>query len=171
MPRYLLVADGGTARILALSDEGAWAFKPVAELTRPSAKLSRRQMTSDAPGRVFARASRGNAPGPGLGARSSAGSDDDPHVVEVARFAKRIVARLDRLRQSNRMTELLLIVEPRFLGALREHMPAPLRRRVKWEYARDFVKADDERIAAALTRARIPRALAPVRARTAARGS
>lgn len=171
MPRYLLVADGGTARILALSDQGSWAFQRVAELSRPSAKFARREMTSDAPGRVFARATRGHAPGPGLGARSGAGSDDDPHVVEVARFAKRVVARLDRLRQSNRMTDLLLIVEPRFLGVLREQMPAPLRRRVLWEYARDLVKADDKRLAGALTRARIPRAVAPARVRTAARGS
>jgi protein required for attachment to host cells len=171
MPRYLLVADGGTARILSLAGAGTWTFKPVAELTRPSARLARREMTSDAPGRVFARAGRGNAPGPGLGARSSAGSDDDPHVVEVVRFAKRVVARLERLRQSNRMSELLLIVEPRFLGVLREQMPATLRRRVRWEYARDLVKADDRRIAAALTQARIPRAVAPARARTAARGS
>lgn len=171
MPRYLLVADGGTARILALSDEGAWAFTPVAELTRPTAKLTRRELTTDAPGRVFPRASRGRAPGPTVSARSSAGSDDDPHVVEVTRFAKRVVARLERLRQGNRMSELLMIVEPRFLGVLREHMPAPLRRRVKWESARDLVKADDKRIAAALTRARIPRAVAPARVRTAARGS
>lgn len=171
MPRYLLVADGGTARILALSDEGAWAFEPVAELSRPSAKLSRREMTTDAPGRVFARASRGRAPGPGLGARSAASSDDDPHVVEVARFAKRVVARLERLRQSNRMNQLLMIVEPRFLGVLRAQLPASLRRRVTWELARDLVKADDKRIAAALTRARIPRVVATARTRTAARGS
>jgi hypothetical protein len=169
MPRYLLVADGGTARILTLSEEGAWAFKPVAELTRPSARLARRELTTDAPGRVFPRAARGPARGPGLGARSSVGVD--PQVVEVARFAKRVVARLERLRQSNRMTELLMIVEPRFLGMLREQMSAPLRRRVKWESARDLVKADDKRLAAALTRARIPRAVAPAGARTAARGS
>jgi protein required for attachment to host cells len=157
MPRVLLVADGGAARILSLSESGPWAFEPIAELSRPTAKLAKRALGSDAPGRVFARATRGNAPGPRSAARASVGSDADPHVVEVARFAKRLVARLEKLRQKGEISELLMIVEPRFLGALREHLPAPLRRKVSWEYARDLVKADDARLGAALTRARIPR--------------
>lgn len=160
MARILLVADGGVARILAVSEAGPWVFKPIAELTRPTAKLPKRALGSDVPGRVFARATRGNAPGPRSAARSSVGSDADPHVVEVARFAKRVVARLERLRQKGEIGELLMIVEPRFLGALREQLPAPLRRKVRWESARDLVKADDKRLGMALTRAKIPRAVA-----------
>jgi protein required for attachment to host cells len=159
MGRVLLVADGGVARILALSEAGPWVFEPIAELTRPSAKLPKRALGSDVPGRVFARATRGRAPGPRSAARSSVGSDADPHVVEVARFAKRVVARLEKLRQAGQISELLMIVEPRFLGALRDHFAAPLRRKVTWESARDLVKADDARLGAALTRARIPRAV------------
>lgn len=159
MARVLLVADGGVARILsvAVSEQGPWMFESIAELTRPTAKLPKRALGSDVPGRVFARATRGNAPGPRSAARSSVGSDADPHVVEVERFAKRVVARLEKLRQKGELGELLMIVEPRFLGALRAQLAAPLRRKVRWEYARDLVKADDARLAAALTRARIPR--------------
>jgi protein required for attachment to host cells len=156
MARILLVADGGAARILSVSESGPWVFAPIAELTRPTAKLPKRALGSDEPGRVFARASRGSAPGPRSAARASVGSDTDPHVVEVARFAKRVVERLDKLRQKGEIGELLMIVEPRFLGALREHLPAPLRRKVRWEYARDLVKADDKRIGTALSRAKIP---------------
>jgi protein required for attachment to host cells len=64
------------------------------------------------------------------------------------------------LRQKGELGELLMIVEPRFLGALRDHLSAPLKRKVRWEHARDLVKADDARLGVALTRAGIPRAVA-----------
>jgi protein required for attachment to host cells len=160
MARILLVADGGVARILAVSEAGPWVFKPIAELTRPTAKLPKRALGSDVPGRVFPRATRGKAPGPRSAARSSVGSDADPHVVEVARFAKRVVARLEWLRQRGDISELLMIVEPQFLGVVRAHLAAPLKRKLRLESARDLVKADDARLGLALTRAKIPRAVA-----------
>ncbi|MEZ5458887.1 MAG: host attachment protein [Steroidobacteraceae bacterium] len=164
MARVLLVADGGAARILSVSDAGPWVFTPIAELIRPTAKLPKRALGSDVPGRVYPRATRGRAPGPPSARRSSVGSDADPHSVEVARFAKRVAARLERLRQRGEISELLMIVEPRFLGVLRAHLAAPLKRKLRHESARDLVKADDARLGLALTRARIPRTL-PTNAR------
>ena len=150
MAQLLVVADGGRARILRVTSARPWGFAGVADLECASARLARRELGTDAPGRIFPRASRGS--GPKVTARSSAGSDKDPRAAEQQRFAKRIAMRLDRERQAGRLDNLLLIVEPKFLGLLREQLSAATRRRVRWEHPRDLVRADDKRLAAALTR-------------------
>jgi protein required for attachment to host cells len=71
------------------------------------------------------------------------------HAVEVERFARQLTERLLQLGQQDRMEELVLIAEPRFLGLLRRELPAPLRQRVTREVARDLTGAADEPIAAA----------------------
>lgn len=151
MAQLLVVADGGRARILRVTSSRPWGFEAIADLECPSVRVARRELGSDAPGRVFPRASRGS--GPKVSARSSVGGDNDPRAGALRRFAKRLVTRLDRERQAGRMDSLLLIVEPKFLGLLREHLSAATRRRVRWEHPRDLVRADDRRLAAALTRA------------------
>lgn len=151
MAQILVVADGGRARILRVTSSRPWGFEEIVELECPSVRLMRRELGTDAPGRVFPRSSRGS--GPKVSARSSAGRDHDPRAGALLRFAKRLVTRLDRERQAGRMDSLLLIVEPKFLGLLREHLSAATRRRVRWEHPRDLVRADDKRLAATLTRA------------------
>ncbi len=71
----------------------------------------------------------------------------DPLAVEVERFARRLAARLLQLRQQDRVEELVLIAEPRFLGLLRRELPAALRDMVTREVARDLTAAQVEPIA------------------------
>ncbi len=141
MAQLLVIADGGRARILRVTSARPWSFEPVADLERAGLRTTR-SVQGTTPRRAGAVAN----------ARASAGSDADAHAGELLRFAKRLVTRLDRERQAGRMDSLLLIVEPKFLGVLREHLSVATRRRVRWEYPRDLVRADDARIAAALTR-------------------
>jgi protein required for attachment to host cells len=137
MARYLIVADGGEARVMTASLDRAPVLK---ELARLECKVAR------PPRRARAVPPRGTA------ARYSAGSDLDPHVAEVARFAKRLATRLETARRTGRLDELLLIAEPKFLGVLRPHLSASLRRLVSWELARDHVRSTDPVILAALRR-------------------
>lgn len=141
MTQLLVVADSGRARILRVTSARPWSFAAVADIERAASRSGRR-LEGAGPRGTGALAT----------ARASAHSDADAHAGELLRFAKRLVTRLDRERQAGRMDSLLLIVEPKFLGVLREHLSAATRRRVRWEHPRDLVRADDKRIAAALTR-------------------
>lgn len=140
--RYVVVADGGQARILlARGARGALGFAEIARIERASAHRPARDLVTDRTGRVFDSGSRVGI-GPKSRARHGAESDYDPHAVEVQRFAKQLARRLDTECRRSNMDELTLIVEPKFLGVLRPRLSAPTRRRVRCEIARDLVRAD-----------------------------
>lgn len=140
--RYVVVADGGEARILlARGARGGPGFEEIARIVRSSAHRPARDLVTDRTGRVFDSGSRAGI-GPRSRARHGAESDYDPHAVEVQRFAKQLARRLDTECRRSGMDELTLIVEPRFLGVLRPRLSALTRRRVSREIARDLVRAD-----------------------------
>lgn len=143
---YVVVADGGAARVLhALGADGGSGFVEIARIERASAHQPARELVTDRTGRVFDSGSRVGV-GPRSHARHGAQSDYDPHAVEVERFAKRLARCLDIERRSAGMDELILIVEPRFLGVLRPRLSATTRRLVRREIARDLVRADERLI-------------------------
>jgi protein required for attachment to host cells len=144
--QFVLVADGGTARLLRVdSANGRKSLNEVATLERPTAHSPARDLVSDRTGRVF---DSGGRTGHGAMTRSrhGANSDYDPHAVEVERFAKRIARRLDLERRREGMEELIVIAEPRFLGILRTQLSAPTGRIIARQAAKDLVRSDDARI-------------------------
>lgn len=152
MARYLIVADGGEARVMTASTDRSPVLKELARLECRMARPPRRARAVPPQGAAV-RTVRGRRDGGSPDVqRYSAGSDLDPHVAEVARFAKRIAARLETARRTGRLDALLLIAEPKFLGVLRPHLSASLRRLVSWELARDHVRSTDLVILAALRR-------------------
>lgn len=143
---YVVVADGGEARILyARGADGGLGFSEVARLERASAHQPARALVTDRTGRVFDSGSRVGR-GPKSSARHGAQSDYDPHAVEVERFAKRLARRLDAERRRGGIDELTLIAEPKFLGVLRPQLSASTQQLVKREIARDLVRADERLI-------------------------
>jgi protein required for attachment to host cells len=168
MARYLIVADGGEARVMTASMRREPVLEELARLECRMARPPRRARAVPAAG-VAVRPIRGrrDAGSPDV-QRYSAGSDLDPHVAEVARFAKRVATRLEADRKAGRIDELLLIAEPKFLGVLRPHLSASLRRLVTWELARDHVKSSETVILAALRRAKVLQEPVAVRRRRAA---
>jgi protein required for attachment to host cells len=148
MARYVLVADGGQARVLRSSGRGgAVHLRETEKMERPSLHIAKRDMTSDITGRVFSFAARGRGGrGRPVATPHGAQSDFDPHAAEVARFAKTVSRKLDSLRRAGGVDEFVLLVEPRFLGLLRKEMTNVTRRLVTREIARDFVHADERRI-------------------------
>jgi protein required for attachment to host cells len=150
---YVIVADGGRARIYKRSgNRQAPQLTEIEHLERDSAHLHARDLTTDVTGRLNTTGSRVTF-GPRSTMRHGAQSDYDPHAVEVERFARQLAARLLRLRQQeraeDRLEELVLIAEPRFLGVLRRELPAALRPLVTREVPRDLTGTDAQPIAQA----------------------
>jgi protein required for attachment to host cells len=148
MARYVLVADGGQARVLRASGKsGPIRLRETLRLERPSLHVAKRDMTSDISVRVFSYAVRGRGGGGRpVATRHGAQSDYDPHAAEVLRFAKMVARKLDTIRRANTVDEFVLLVEPKFLGALRPQLTKSTRALVSREVSRDFVHADEKRI-------------------------
>lgn len=142
----ILVADGGTARILGVtSSAGKKTLKEKAMLQRESARSPGRALVTDRTGRVFDSGGRTGS-GPPVRSRHGAESDYDPHAVEVQRFAKRISRRIDLERRAGRIGALIVIAEPRFLGVLRQVWSGPTQKIVSREVAKDLVRSSDAQI-------------------------
>jgi len=146
---YVAVADGGRARIFKRNGPRASPhLLELDRLERATARQHARDLTTDLTGRVYTTGARVGF-GPRTTARHGAQSDYDPHVVEVERFARDLAARLLKISQEDRMDELVLIAEPRFLGVLRRELPAPISALVKREVPRDLTGASESAIAEA----------------------
>lgn len=156
--RYVVVADGGTARILhssraagaaartaAAAGRGTITLDEIVRLENPVAHLPARALVSDRTGRVFESSGRGGS-GPVTHTRHGAQSDYDPHIVATRRFAKKIAQRLQTELRRGRVEELVLIAAPKFLGELRGQLAAPVQKLVTREVARDLVRAGDAHI-------------------------
>ncbi|MDW8259588.1 MAG: host attachment protein [Gammaproteobacteria bacterium] len=146
MAKYVLVADGGQARVLR-TERSALTLTDILHLERPSLHKPARELTSDISGRSFrfAAAARGGRRRP-TAVPHGTNSDFDPHAAEIARFAKRVARALDEFRRRGDMEQLIVIAEPRFLGLLRTALRPVIRRLVRREIARDLVHADVRRI-------------------------
>ena len=143
MSIYVLVADSAKARLLRV--DGAPRKRLLAEIAAldcPPARKLAQDVVSDRTGRVFARARHGRE-GPAAAAGAATGSDFDPRVADIDRFAGRISRRLDLERRRLSIDGLVIIAAPRFLGRLRAHLSRPTRAIVQRELPRDLVRATD----------------------------
>jgi len=148
MITLILVANATEARLLSATQRvNPRDLQEVAHLTRETGRRHARELTTDKTGRVFPRASRGSF-GPPVASRSGAASDNDPHTVEIERFARRIVRRLDAVRRTMGFDDLVVIAAPRFLGTLRHALRGVTRDLVSREVPRDLVRAEDRQIKA-----------------------
>ena len=153
MATLLVVADGSEARIYDVARRAAPPLTLRESLVNPAARMPSRELESDRGGSVFPRAARG--PGPRSAARASTGSDLDPHVVELERFARRVSRRLDVARRSGQAQCVWLMASKHFLGVLRQQLSGPTRKIVEWDDNRDLVRASDERIVQVLRKAEV----------------
>jgi len=139
---YVVVADGGRARIFRRSGpRSSSRLLEIGHLERPNAHRHARDLTTDLTGRVP--------------------SDYDPRAVEVERFARRLSARIAGLAQAERIEEMVLIAEPRFLGILRRELPEPLRQIITREIPRNLTAS----MPAPIARAAFELTAAPVTGR------
>jgi len=114
---WIVVADNASAKMHATESRGG-APTLVAELAHPEGRLLSQELVSDRPGRT----SRDSSAQPQAFAER-----DSPAELERARFARRIAAFLDEAHESSRFAELALVMPPKLLGLVREHLKKPTR--------------------------------------------
>jgi protein required for attachment to host cells len=130
----VVVASQGEA---SLFDVGPAAVVTSAgRLQDAKARLHDRDFSSDRPGRVFDRAPPAGRRG--AGAHHATNGERSPHRHQAVRFARRIASVLDQGRRQNQFHQIVVVAEPRFLGVLREAMPAPLRRMIVSQVRKDL---------------------------------
>lgn len=134
---WILVCDGGRARVLARSSPGA-ALAPVAGLTRAVELPRSAELGSERPGRTHE--SHGAA-------RHAYEPRSDAHDKLEAEFLEGILADLDSRRQKGEFERLVIVAPPRALGILRTKVPSSLSSAIVAEIDKDLTKTADGEIA------------------------
>ncbi len=107
---WVLVADGGQARILELQRK-PYEFRLVSELVSETQHLTSRELDADASGRSQH----------ALGTAShSIQPRSDAHELEEERFVRSLAGTLDKAARLRVFDHLVLICDPRTLGRLRQ---------------------------------------------------
>jgi len=125
---WVLVADGGQARILELQRK-PYSFRQVAKLVSESQHQASRDLVSDASGRSF------HVQGPGSHAKQPR---SDPHDQAEEEFTRNLTQKLDKAANMGKFEHLALIAEARTLGRLRHYMGKSLAGRVSDEMTLDL---------------------------------
>ncbi|WP_049622367.1 host attachment protein [Frateuria defendens] len=125
---WILVADGGRARLFACEPPGR-TLSEVACFANPDGRLPGRELVTERPPRVDESVG---------GARHAI----EPHTTlrekSTERFARTLSAALERGRLDRLYERLVLVAPARFLGALHGCIGKPLLGRVVGEVRRNF---------------------------------
>lgn len=124
---YILVADSAHARLLE-RDVPGHKMKLVREAVNPFGRGKVSDRMSDAAGRTF--------DSNGLGARHAIEPSTDPKEVEREKYARYLATMLAGTERS--YDSLVLVAPPRFLGELREALPASVRGKVVGEVQKEL---------------------------------
>ena len=125
---WLLVADGGQARILRLGNKPG-EIEELQNLQSSTMSTPSRDLVSDASGRAF------HVRGP---AGHSKIARSDAHDQAERRFAKNLVQRLEKAASVDAFDRLVIAADPRTLGLLRKYMSGALSGRVRMELNLDL---------------------------------
>lgn len=144
-PVWIVLADEGRARILALREPGAELVE-VEEITDAAAHADNADLRRDAYGR------RGGGHAADTGGRhmggnaiTSAGEEKLDHEAEL--FARRVAQELLSAYQGKRFDELRIAAAPRFLGRLRKELDAQVKKCVTQELDKDLLQLDERAVA------------------------
>jgi len=132
----IVVADGTRARIFTAES----AHSPLIEIetmAHPEGRLHDRDMTSDLPGKD---SGVGGAGGHAYQAKT------DPKKHELDEFAKRVADYLDDANNANKLSHLLIVAEPSFLGVLRAHFSTQVSEKVVFELDKNLTHQNPEDI-------------------------
>ena len=126
---WVVVCDGAKALILEnVGDAVALNLKTKEVRTQPDAKTH--EQGTDAPGRAI------NS----VDARRSAMEQTDWHQQDEERFLTELSKRLDAAVMGGEAKSLVLVAPPRALGVIRQAATATVRKAVRAEIDKDFVR-------------------------------
>jgi protein required for attachment to host cells len=128
LKHWVLVADGGQARILELIKK-PFEFRQIQELVSESQHQSSRDLVSDANGRAF------HVQGPSSHVKQPR---SDPHDRAEQQFSLTLVRKLEKMAGLGAFDHLLIIADPKTLGRLRRQMSKSLSNRVSEELNLDL---------------------------------
>ncbi|MFO1376778.1 MAG: host attachment protein [Steroidobacteraceae bacterium] len=150
MSDLIVVADRTEARLYGTQEsDGSKRLVELAHLRHPEGRLRPRQIASDRPGRVFARASGGA--GPASTRRGGTEGETDPREAELERFVRSLLA-LVTVEHRRLRAGVVLVAGPRLLGVLRSLLPAALAHAVTHEVRKDYLHATEEQLLGILRR-------------------
>lgn len=138
----VVVADSTRARIFTTESLNS-PLNEIEVMAHPEGRLHDRDITSDLPGK-------------GTGADSSAGhaygSKVDAKQHELIVFSKQVATYLDDARKKNKLSRLLIIAAPTFLGELRSHLSTETNDKVVFELNKNLTKSSADDISKYLPR-------------------
>lgn len=132
----IVVADSTRARIFTTDS----AHSPLVELetmAHPEGRLHDRDLTSDLPGK--------DTGGKGSGGHAYQ-AKTDPKKHQLAEFAKRVADHLEEARTANKLSGLLIVAGPSFLGELRAHLSADTKEKIIFELDKNLTRHSPEDI-------------------------
>lgn len=128
---WVLVADEGRARFLALPAHGA-ELKPVEEITDAGAHASDAALRRDAHGRRGGDDLR-------MGGNVTTSSGPDQLEKEADQFARRVAEHLNQAQRASRYSRLHVVAAPQFLGRLRKALSSQVAACVVDEQDKDLI--------------------------------
>ena len=134
---WVVAADAHGARILSIEDAGLPA--KLHHTIRSGSQGAARDERGDLP-EVADRSKRAS---PHKGALAESG---DPHDEAEHRFARELLAMLERGLQENAFRHLVLIAPPKLLGLLRERLSRGLAGRLRASEAKDYHHLSDSEL-------------------------
>ena len=117
----------------------AETFKPAMTLSHPEGRLKISELVED----------RSGKPGTN-GVHGKYEKHDDPHEVELSKFAKEIAAVLEKGREENQYEQLILCASPRFHGVLNEHLSKGVAHLVMKHIQKDYAALEHKELNAAI---------------------
>ena len=130
----IVVADSTRARIFT-TDSAHSPLIEIETMAHPEGRLHDRDLTSDLPGK--------DVGGDGSGGHAYQ-AKTDPKKHELAEFAKRVANHLDDARNANKLSNLLIVAEPAFLGKLRAHLSTGTKEKIVFELDKNLTHHSPE---------------------------
>ena len=127
---WIVVADGGAARVLAVSEDRS-RIELLRDMDAANMHLKTHDLVSDRAGRSFESASP---------TRHAIAAKHDPHVEQKHRFIQSLAGLLNEDNQAGRFDQLILIVTPAEAKMLHDALDAPTRQRVRETIHKDLTK-------------------------------
>jgi len=129
----IVVADSARARIFTWESDDHVLLKELEDMAHPEGRLHERDMTSDLPGKDSGVA--------GAGGHAYENKDSTKKHQQIE-FAKRVSTHLDAQRKANKLSKLLLISAPEFLGELRSQFSNELSKLIAFELPKNLAALD-----------------------------
>lgn len=136
----VVVADSVRARIFT-TESARSPLNEIETMTHPEGRLHDRDITSDLPGK--------ESGADGSGGHSYEGKVD-PKKHELIQFSKQVASYLEDARKTNKLSRLLIVASPTFLGELRSQLSSETNEKVIFELNKNLTQSSVDDISSYL---------------------